>query len=57
MVAVCLLAPDAPALLRPVHRVSYWLASVLAVVAWVDYLRVGNRFAADFLARSQRKAE
>lgn len=57
MIAVCLLAPDAPALLRPVHRFSYWLASALAIVAWVDYLRVGNRFAADYHASMQRTTE
>lgn len=45
-ITFCLLAPDLPEKIQTVWPVFYWLASGLAVVAVVDYLRVGNRFAA-----------
>jgi len=54
MIAVCLAAPDLPGPLHPIHTAMYWLASVLAVIALVDYIRIGNRFADDYHAKSQR---
>lgn len=47
MIAFLLLAPDLPAdLVRP-WPALYWLGSGLAIVAMVDYVRIGNRFAAE----------
>ena len=45
MVAVVLAAPDLPRVCHPAVPVLYWLASVLAVAALVDYIRFGGRFA------------
>lgn len=53
MIAFCLLAPDLPPVLQRPWGVLYWLASGLAIVAVVDYLRIGNRFAAEHHARTQ----
>ena len=47
MIAGVLAAPDLPVALVRGLPVSWWLASGLAIVAAVDYLRVGNRFAAE----------
>ena len=50
MVAYCLVAPD---LARGVPHTRlilsglYWTASAAAVIALADYIRIGNRFAAD----------
>lgn len=52
MIAACLLAPDWPAGLGPLLTLTYWLASALAVIAVVDYLRIGNRFAAEHHAKA-----
>ncbi|MFQ5495569.1 MAG: CDP-alcohol phosphatidyltransferase family protein [Phycisphaerae bacterium] len=52
MILFCLLAPDLPAVLQRAWPPIYWLASGLAVVAVVDYIRVGNRFAAGRLAEA-----
>ena len=45
MVSYVLLAPDLPELLQALVPPLYWLASGLAVVATVDYFRLGKRFA------------
>ena len=45
MVSYVLLAPDLPELLQALVGPLYWLASGLAVVATVDYFRLGKRFA------------
>ena len=52
MIAFCLLAPDLAPVLQRVWPVLYWLASLLAIIAVVDYLRIGNRFAAEQHARA-----
>lgn len=46
MVALVLVAPDLPAAAGRVVPVSWWAASALAVIALIDYVRDGNRFAA-----------
>lgn len=51
----CLVAPELEQILPFSHQawaMLYWLASGLAVVALVDYVRIGNRFAAERHARS-----
>lgn len=53
MLAYTLLAPDLPSTLRPLWHLLYGAAGVLAVIAWVDYLRIGNRFAADYHAKGR----
>ncbi|MFQ5414535.1 MAG: CDP-alcohol phosphatidyltransferase family protein [Phycisphaerae bacterium] len=47
MVAVVLIAPDLPDVLGFGVRILWWGASGLAVIALVDYVRLGNRFAAE----------
>lgn len=47
MVACCLLGPNLAPFLQRGWPMTYWLASGMAVLAIVDYLRTGNRFAAD----------
>ena len=54
MVAYLLLAPDLPGVLQGRAWAFYWLASGLAVIAVVDYVRVGNRFAAECHVRQKR---
>lgn len=46
MIALVLIAPDLPIFMQRLTPVLWWLASGLAVVAYIDYLRIGNRFAA-----------
>lgn len=46
MIATVLITPDLPAGLRLAAPVLWCAASVAAVIATVDYLRIGNRFAA-----------
>ncbi len=46
MIALVLIAPDLPIFMQRLTPVLWWVASGLAVVAYVDYLRIGNRFAA-----------
>lgn len=46
LVAYCLVGPDLPAALARIHPVLYWAATILAVLAVVDYLWFGNREAA-----------
>ena len=51
----CLVAPELEQILPFSHQawaMLYWLASGLAVVALADYVRIGNRFAAERHARS-----
>jgi CDP-diacylglycerol--glycerol-3-phosphate 3-phosphatidyltransferase len=53
-VGYCLVAPDlAPILPHGILWVLCWLASALAVVALIDYVRIGNRFAAEHQAKVQ----
>lgn len=47
LIAFCLVASDSPVPVQGVWRILYWVASGLAIVAVVDYLRIGNRFAAE----------
>ena len=57
MISLVLVAPDLPsALARGVPWV-WGLASVLAVLATVDYLMVGNKFAAEYHDRVQRRTD
>lgn len=53
-VAAVLLAPDLPAVVAHALPMTWWLASGLAVVAVIDYLRVGNRFAAEQHRKAQQ---
>lgn len=46
MIGYCLLAPDLPGLMYPVWPALYWLASGLAIIALMDYIRIGNQYAA-----------
>ncbi|MFQ5589541.1 MAG: CDP-alcohol phosphatidyltransferase family protein [Phycisphaerae bacterium] len=57
MIAFVLLAPDLPVSFAHGLRPAWWLASGLAIIATVDYLRVGNRFAADYHAMYQRSTD
>ncbi len=54
LIAFSLLAPDLPKTVQLAWGGLYWLASLLAIVAIVDYMKIGNRFAADHHARTQR---
>jgi cardiolipin synthase len=57
MVGYCLVAPDlAPLLPRTVLWVLCWLASGLAVVAVIDYVRIGTRFATERHESMQRSS-
>jgi cardiolipin synthase len=51
MIGYGLAAPDMPPSLHRLWPVLWWLASAAAVAALLDYLRVGNRFAAEYHAR------
>jgi len=53
MIGFCLLAPDLPLVVQKPWPFVYCLAAGLAVVATVDYLRIGNRFAAEQHAKKQ----
>lgn len=58
MIAFCLLAPDVTDVFPPTRymiMVMYDIASGLAIVAVVDYIRIGNRFAAGYHAKKQGK--
>jgi len=46
LVALALVAPDLPESVGKAWPVLWWIASGLAVAALVDYVRIGNRFAA-----------
>lgn len=54
MVAIVLAAPDLPASLQRLVPASWWLASGVAVIAVLDYLRTGNRFASKTHAARQK---
>ncbi len=47
MVAYALLAPDLPVWLQRTLPATWWIASALAIVALVDYVRIGIGFAAE----------
>lgn len=53
MIAFSLLAPDLPPTLQRVWPGLYWLASGMAIIALVDYVRMGNRFAAEHSPKAQ----
>ena len=55
LIACCLLGPDLASILQPCWLVLYWAASGLAVVAIVDYIGVGSRFAAEHHASEQER--
>ncbi len=57
MIAFCLLAPDLPAVVQRLWPGLYWLASGLAIIALVDYLRIGNRFAAGHVGQAFESVE
>lgn len=46
MIIYCLLAPDLAPVLQQGWLYVYWVASGLAILAVMDYVRIGNRFAA-----------
>ncbi len=46
MIIFILLYPNLPVWLRPVPRILWWIASVLAVVTVIHYYRLGRRFIA-----------
>lgn len=54
MLAGCLIAPDLPESFHGIWLGTYFLASGLAVVAVIDYLRVGNRFAVKWHTKKQK---
>ena len=54
MIALVLLAPDLPSALARDLPLVWWFASVLAILATADYLRIGNRFAAEHHADKKR---
>jgi len=47
MIGFCLIAPDLPAAFQRCRSAFWWLASAAAVLALADYVRIGNRFAAE----------
>jgi CDP-diacylglycerol--glycerol-3-phosphate 3-phosphatidyltransferase len=53
MIAFSLLAPDLPPTLQRVWPGLYWLASGMAIIALVDYVRMGNRFAAEHSPKTE----
>jgi len=57
MIAYVLLAPDLPPIMARGLPVVWWLASGLAILATVDYLRLGNRFAAEHHAAMRGKTD
>ncbi len=57
MVGYALIAPDLPSALQKLLPLLAWLASGLAVIAAVDYMIVGNRFATEQHTRKQRSSK
>lgn len=57
LVAFALVAPDLPVDAGNAWPVLWWIASVLAVAALVDYVRIGNRFAARIHMEQMEQAE
>jgi CDP-diacylglycerol--glycerol-3-phosphate 3-phosphatidyltransferase len=53
MIGFCLLAPNLPEIAQQIWPPLCWTASGLAVVALIDYIGVGNRFAANQNAHAQ----
>jgi phosphatidylglycerophosphate synthase len=56
MIAAALAYPDLPAVARELPRLAWWVASVLAGAAVIDYVFLGNRFAKS-VAREARERE
>ncbi len=50
MIGYALVAPDFPVWAQRSWPVLWWLASAAAIIATVDYVRIGNRFAAEYIA-------
>jgi len=48
MIGYGLIAPDLPGWAQQPWPVMWWIASAAAVIATVDYVRIGNRFAAAY---------
>ncbi len=57
MIAFCLLAPDLPEAVQVLWPGLYWLASGMAIIAVVDYLIIGNRFAAGHVGPTREPVE
>jgi hypothetical protein len=57
LIAFVLAAPDLPRALARDLPMLWWFASGLAIVATIDYLRTGNRFAAEHHANRQRTTD
>jgi len=55
LVAFALVAPDLPRSAIEAWPILGWTASILAIVAVIDYGRVGNRFAAGIHARQKKE--
>ena len=56
MLVAVLVGPDLPATLQRIVPALWWAASGLAVVATMDYLRVGNRIAAGHHQARQKQS-
>jgi len=54
MVAFGLLAPNLPTAVQGLWPAFWWISSTLAVVALLDYVRLGSRFAAEHHAEPPR---
>lgn len=55
LVAFALVAPDLPESAAKAWPALWWIASAFAVAALVDYVRIGNRFAARVHAEQREK--
>jgi len=50
MIGYALVAPDLPVWAQRYWPALWWLASAAAVIVTFDYVRIGNRFAAEYIA-------